>query len=109
MSKLKAVLEKSLYDFWRLGMVLPPSLAVAFWINHMVLGREGFDWRAAGVLSVGFIIAVVSLWISRQVSLAQKFTYSLVTLLVYPLLFIGVLLLGAFADIIFHCGFDGTQ
>lgn len=109
LARLKDTVERPLYNLWRAGMVVPLCFAAAYWIIiHVICGGDVINARSWCLLAGGGGLAMVSLLPSRRLGLKQKILWAALTMLVYPLLFLGAMFIGFIADI-FHCFGIGWQ
>ena len=93
--KLKESIEQPLYDLWRIGMVVPACFAAAFFIiHHMVLGGDAINRRSWYAFAGGACFAVLSLLPSCRLMPRLKVLYVAITIVAYPLLFVGAMLIG---------------
>lgn len=105
--ELQQSVERPLFNLWRAGMVVPLCFAAAYWIIiHMMFGGDEINTRSWCLLASGGGIAVLSLLLSRRLCLMKKLQWSGLTVLAYPFLFAGAMLIGLLADM-FHCGVGG--
>ena len=109
LAQLRNSVERPIYNLWRAGMVVPLCFAAAYWfIIHMMVGGDEINARSWCLLVSGGVISSTSLLISRRIVLKQRFLSALLTMLTYPLVFAGAMLIGTILDT-FHCFMSGWQ
>jgi hypothetical protein len=107
--ELQQSVERPLFNLWRVGMVVPLCFAAAYWIIiHTMFGGDEINTRSWCLLASGGCIAVLSVFFSRQLGPIKKLLWGGLTVLAYPLLFAGAMLIGLLVDFV-HCFGVGWQ